>query len=1112
MSDSFNPYHKWLGIPSEEQPPNYYRLLGLPPFESEADVIQNAANQRMAHIRTFQAGERSEYSEKLLNELSAARQCLLKADRKAKYDEQLRKQLAPKPEQLEDLSAPVDVLSEALDLESSAGVLDLGATSNNVLQQPFGTAPPPEPEESPPRSKRRLFLMIGSILALVLIVVWLVSFLFMGPGEPVVDGNGGDDAPPVVPSNDSVNNNASGDDANGNDGDDTPPTNPKPTAPVSMVKDMPAGHALRFDQRDYVLLENSQGIGDLSSEFTAEAWCRWSGDQQSMVLFGPWGYRPPATNPGGWFVELSHLQTGRKPFITFYYPNGKEIEALGGGQFQYEQGKWHHLAICNSATELTFFYDGQLIATEANSGLHQSGVRSNTFSIGSGLSLPTATPFHGEIGGFRLSRGVLYDGPFTPQAEFEKGSGTEVLLDFSQPVDRRINDLSGNDRHGQIVGATWAENDGTPVPSNTKTVADSRTIWRYREGDRMFRKNGDRWVEELSDQQTEAYYEVDRIEQHVEIAGVQDAAKHYRLTPNRLVRWNSATSAWTPSVDGGWEGADTVGPTTSDIPKTLVPSGTLALQLHTHDYFKLTSTKGILEQGNSKSTVEMWMRLDLNEDIHAIIGDNVWGPSHDDLKETVKGAMGWLLYCKSKKDPTPEATIYLSLGNKDHICNLERPADWHHIAFCRDGRGYVCYIDGESALSGLFDSQSWVEKSPIDLFIGYYKFRLGTLRASLNGEIAALRISSSRRYEEPFSPPPTFVRDQDTLRLFDFSKRHRGEVPDISGYNMNGLLSGTKWVTLDTKPIHDNTPDTPLKLERPKGIVSVPIPTEFFLTQARETVQSEFGADFARAQSAEEKKELAQLLFERAIEESTKPEIRYVLLDEAQRLTTEAGLWELSLRLNDEMGWRFENLDVWPRKIKSIGQVAQLTTTLTARKELVEVMLELVNISLDEQRVYAATDLAELAFSTAARAGSPTLRVAIRERRLEVDKARRPFDVVRDRLKTNPSDVRANLNWGKFECLIRRDWATGLVLLAKGDEPKLKSVAEKDLSKPSLSSDQIALAKAWRSVADSFDGRMKESVLLRARRWYQQALGTAIEVQKPEIQTQLQEIDELLDI
>ena len=35
MAESFDAYHRWLGIPSKDQPPNHYRLLTLEPFESD---------------------------------------------------------------------------------------------------------------------------------------------------------------------------------------------------------------------------------------------------------------------------------------------------------------------------------------------------------------------------------------------------------------------------------------------------------------------------------------------------------------------------------------------------------------------------------------------------------------------------------------------------------------------------------------------------------------------------------------------------------------------------------------------------------------------------------------------------------------------------------------------------------------------------------------------------------------------------------------------------------------------------------------------------------------------------------------------------------------------
>ena len=90
METSFDPYHKWLGIPPMHQPVDHYRLLGIAVFESDGEVIANAADQRMTHVRTFQMGQHTADSQRILNELSAARVCLLDPDKKEEYDAQLK--------------------------------------------------------------------------------------------------------------------------------------------------------------------------------------------------------------------------------------------------------------------------------------------------------------------------------------------------------------------------------------------------------------------------------------------------------------------------------------------------------------------------------------------------------------------------------------------------------------------------------------------------------------------------------------------------------------------------------------------------------------------------------------------------------------------------------------------------------------------------------------------------------------------------------------------------------------------------------------------------------------------------------------------------------------
>jgi hypothetical protein len=90
----FDPYHKWLGIPPEEQPPHHYRLLGLKTFESDSEVVDAAADRQMAFLQTCATGEHVEASQNLLNRVSAARVCLLNSNKKAAYDTKLKAKLA----------------------------------------------------------------------------------------------------------------------------------------------------------------------------------------------------------------------------------------------------------------------------------------------------------------------------------------------------------------------------------------------------------------------------------------------------------------------------------------------------------------------------------------------------------------------------------------------------------------------------------------------------------------------------------------------------------------------------------------------------------------------------------------------------------------------------------------------------------------------------------------------------------------------------------------------------------------------------------------------------------------------------------------------------------
>jgi len=112
--DRFDPYHKWLGIPVGEQPPHHYRLLGIDMFEADAEVIEHAADRQMAHLRTHQTGQQGPFSQKLLNEVAAAKLELLQPDRRAAYDRRLRARLSPTPAHVHGVPSTAALSSAAL--------------------------------------------------------------------------------------------------------------------------------------------------------------------------------------------------------------------------------------------------------------------------------------------------------------------------------------------------------------------------------------------------------------------------------------------------------------------------------------------------------------------------------------------------------------------------------------------------------------------------------------------------------------------------------------------------------------------------------------------------------------------------------------------------------------------------------------------------------------------------------------------------------------------------------------------------------------------------------------------------------------------------------------
>ena len=170
MDEQFDPYLKWFGILPEEQPPNHYRLLGVPLFVDDPEVIGNGADRAMTMLRSMQTGKQSAWSQKLLNEVAQAKVCLLEPRRKTAYDALLRDQAA---------AAAASAAARPAGPRPRPSTQDLTEDAAWLALQYEAQPAPASRVVKPAAPRRRLSPVVIAVSAAVASVVVIVSLLVL---------------------------------------------------------------------------------------------------------------------------------------------------------------------------------------------------------------------------------------------------------------------------------------------------------------------------------------------------------------------------------------------------------------------------------------------------------------------------------------------------------------------------------------------------------------------------------------------------------------------------------------------------------------------------------------------------------------------------------------------------------------------------------------------------------------------------------------------------------------------------------------------------------------------------------------------------------------------
>ncbi len=150
----------------------------------------------------------------------------------------------------------------------------------------------------------------------------------------------------------------------------------------------------------------------------------------------------------------------------------------------------------------------------------------------------------------------------------------------------------------------------------------------------------------------------------------------------------------------------------------------------------------------------------------------------------------------------------------------------------------------------------------------------------------------------------------------------------------------------------------------------------------------------------------------------------------------------------------------------------------------------LIDRALQDEKFDTAEDLCQIALGAARQLDDRTRQSELERQQNLIEEARKAYKTIHRLIASleDFEDPQANLQAGRYYCLIRGEWEKGLPMLAKGSHPRLKDLAEFELRNPIKREQQVELADGWWEM--SGDDSTRQKVLrLRAAHWYLRALN-----------------------
>jgi hypothetical protein len=263
--------------------------------------------------------------------------------------------------------------------------------------------------------------------------------------------------------------------------------------------------------------------------------------------------------------------------------------------------------------------------------------------------------------------------------------------------------------------------------------------------------------------------------------------------------------------------------------------------------------------------------------------------------------------------------------------------------------------------------------------------------------------------------------------------------------------------------------------------------------EAEALVRQLFKDQYAKTSPAD-RSLLARTLLEQAEKTADDPTAQWVLYKEATDIATQGGDLRTAMAAVESSS-RIFDLDALLLKGTALAGLAKTAKTPADTAALADAQLKLAEefMAVDQYEPAEAAATAGLQLARRGNEIALTLRATARVR--EVGEAKQRFKAMKAVIETlarKPDDPAANGEMGQFLCFVKGNWDLGIRFLAKGADPALKTLAEKEIAFPATALDLVNLADGWYDLGQKEKASLRKSQLIQhAAGFYQAASGSA---------------------